>query len=210
MKILIADDHALLRDSLSLLLKENYGRSLSILHAEDGRNTLQQAGQFPDIDLILLDIGLPDMHGFEVIQALKKSSANIPIVALSGIITPQFIHQCIRVGATGFIPKTFTGKEMIAAIDMVLQGGSYIPREALIAWQGNGLDDVTNAQPPALTDRQIDVLRLIQKGLSNDEIASVLHIKKTTVKTHVCGILASLGVKNRTEAVNEALLLHLL
>ncbi len=208
MKILITDDHALLRDSLALLLEANYGSSLSILQAENGHAALQQVEIFPDIDVILLDIDLPDIHGFQVIQTLKKRSINIPVIALSGIMTPQFIRQCMSIGATGFIPKTFSGKEMIAAIDMVLQGGSFIPREALTGWQKNRFEMASS--PPVLTDRQLDVLRLIRKGLSNAEIASALQIKKTTVKTHVCGILSSLGVKNRTEAVNEALLFHLL
>jgi len=136
-KILIVDDHALLCDSLALFLQGNYGSSLSILQARDGHTALQQTETFPDIDLILLDIDLPDIHGFEVIQELKKRTVNIPVIALSGTISPQFIQQCIGIGAAGFIPKTFTGNEMIAAIDMVLHGGSFTPREALPELQVN-------------------------------------------------------------------------
>jgi len=85
-KIIIVDDHAMLRDSLTLLLKKHYGSSLMMLQAEGGHAALQQIKQTPDIDLILLDIDLPDMHGFQVMQELKKRWTNIPVVILSGTI----------------------------------------------------------------------------------------------------------------------------
>jgi len=202
-KILIVDDHALLCDSLMLLLKQHYGDALSMLQAGSGNAALELVAKHPDIHLILLDLTLPDMHGFQVLQQLTLTAPDIKVAALSGTIAPQFIQQCLALGFAGFIPKTSTGKEMLSAIDLVLSGGVYIPSEAL----PNLCPD---AFPNALTGRQLDVLRLIRKGMSNDEIASVLDISITTVKTHVRGILTSLGVKNRTEAVNEAVLQKLL
>ncbi len=203
MKILIIDDHAMLCDSLMLLLKQHHGDALSLLQAGSGNSALDIVSQHPDIDLILLDLTLPGMHGFQVLQQLAASAPDIKVVALSATTSPQFIRQCLALGMAGFIPKTATGKEMLAAIDLVLSGGVYIPAEALPSLRSGAFSNT-------LTSRQLDVLRLIRQGMSNDEIASVLGIGITTVKTHVRGILASLEVKNRTEAVNEAMLQKLL
>jgi len=202
-KILIVDDHALLCDSLMLLLKEHHGDALSLLQTGSGTEALEIVAQYSDLDMILLDLTLPDLHGFQVLQQLTATAPDIKVIALSGTTTPQFIQQCLALGMSGFIPKTATGKEMLAAIDLVLGGGVYVPAEALP-------DLRSGAIPAPLTGRQLDVLRLIRKGMSNNEIASVLNISISTVKTHVRGILASLEVKNRTEAVNEALLQNLL
>jgi len=202
-KILIVDDHALLCDSLMLLLKEHHGDALFILQAGSGISALEIAAQYPDLDMILLDLTLPDMHGFQVLRQLTVTATTIKVVALSGTTSPQFIQQCLALGFVGFIPKTTTGKDMLAAIDLVLGGGVYIPAEALSDLHSG---TITNA----LTSRQFDVLHLIRQGMSNDEIASVLDISISTVKTHVRCILTALGVKNRTEAVNEAVLQKLL
>jgi len=202
-KILIVDDHAMLCDSLLMLLQQHYGDTLSLFQAGGGIAALKIASQHPDINVILLDLTLPDMHGFQVLAQLKATIPDIKVIALSGTTSSRFIQQCLALGMSGFIPKTATGKAMLAAIDLVLSGGIYIPAEALPALRSGMI-------PNALTSRQLDVLRLIRKGMSNDEIASVLGISITTVKSHVRAILASLEVKNRTEAVNEALLQKLL
>ena len=209
MKILITDDHALLRDSLSLLLTGRFGSDLQLLHAENGHIALQQVETHADLDLILLDIDLPDIHGFQVLKQIAQQAPSLPVIAVPGSITPHFIRQCISLGASGFIPKTSSGKGMLSAIELVLGGGSYVPREAF--------EDEEDPKRPnhvktetSLTLRQIEVLKLIRKGLSNEAIAEVLGISLTTVKSHVRSILENLNVKNRTEAVNEALLLNLL
>jgi len=204
MKILIADDHALLSDSLALLLRGRYGDSLHILHAEEGRIAVELAHRHADLDLVLLDINLPDMHGHQVLEELLRRLPNTPVIAISGNSSAQLIQQSLALGAAGFIPKTSSGKVMLSAIEYVLDGGTFIPPEALQT------KTATPAGIAALTDRQIEVLRLIRKGLSNDEIAANLSISLATVKSHVHSVFASLQVKNRTEAVNEALLLNLL
>ncbi len=179
MNILIVDDHALLRDSLTLLLQEKYGHALTLLQTGTGQSALEIVNQHPDLDLILLDIELPDMHGFQVIQQLQKNAPGIPVVALSGTVTQQFIRQCLALKISGFIPKTSTGKEMTSAIDLVLGGGIYIPNEALPAARHE-----TN--PAVLTNRQIDVLRLIRQGMSNDEIASITNTSRPARLINFC------------------------
>jgi len=203
MKILIVDDHALLCDSLMLLLQGHHGDAMSILQARSGSSALELVAQYPDLDMILLDLTLPDMHGFQVLRELAAMAPTIKVVALSGTTSAQFIQQCLTLGFVGFIPKTTTGKDMLTAIDLMLSGGVYIPAEVLSYLRSGTILN-------ALTSRQFDVLRLIRQGMSNDEIASVLDISISTVKTHVRCILTTLGVKNRTEAVNEAVLQKLL
>ncbi|MDQ6969284.1 MAG: response regulator transcription factor [Mariprofundus sp.] len=203
MKILIVDDHRVLCECIKLFLQDKYGDTLTLLQAGTGQSALNLAEQHPELDLILLDIGLPDMHGFEVIQQLQENNSGISIIAFSGTVTQQFIRQCLALNIAGFIPKTSSATEMTAAIDLVLGGGIYIPHEALS-------DTEHDTNVAVLTNRQLDILRLIRKGMSNDEIASILDICTPTVKTHVHSILATLDVKNRTEAVNESLLQNLL
>ena len=205
MKILLVDDHALLRDSLSMLLHDRYGPALQLLEAKDGRVAMNQIMACTDIDLILLDIDLPDVHGFQVLKWLAGRTRAAPVLALSGNCEPQFIQQCLSLGADGFLPKTSSGDAMLGAIEDVLNGRGYQPKESLSM---PGCND--HNTPLLLTERQLDVLRLLRKGLSNEEIAATLDICLPTVKTHVSTILEKLGVKNRTEAVNEALLLHLI
>lgn len=208
MKILIADDHALLRDSLSMLLQDRFGTRFELLHAASGRSALQQVAGHIDLSLILLDIDLPDIHGFQVLRQIHAEEPGKRIIAISGNDTPAFIRQCISLGASGFISKTCSGQTMLSAIEIVLGGGSYIPREVLDEGHGKCLQ--AEAAPTMLTARQIEVLNLVRKGLPNESIADTLGISLATVKSHVRSILEALDVKNRTEAVNEALLLNLI
>jgi len=208
LKILIADDHALLRDSLSMLLMDRFGSGLVLLNAANGQGALQQVAAHSDLSLILLDIELPDIHGFQVLKQILATDPGKLIITVSGNDSPTFIRQCISLGASGFIPKTSSGKTMLSAIEMVLGGGSYVPREAFD--ESNAKRPEHEDSPATLTARQIEVLKLIRKGLPNESIAEALGISLATVKSHVRSILETLQVKNRTEAVNEALLLNLM
>jgi len=208
MKILITDDHALLRDSLSMLLMDRFGSKLELMHADNGRVALEQIAIHPDLDLILLDIDRPDIHGFQVLKQIIATQPDKRVITVSGSDSASFIRQCISLGAAGFIPKTSSGRTMLSAIEMVLGGGSYVPRDV---FEGSSAAKAANEENSAsLTARQVEVLKLIRKGLSNEAIADALGISMATVKSHVRSILDCLGVKNRTEAVNEALLLNLL
>jgi len=205
MKILLVDDHQLLRDGMSMLLHGKHGDALELLYAENGCAALGLAEAHADLELILLDIDLPDIHGFQVLKELRKKYSASPVLVLSGNTELQFVRKCIELGASGFLPKTSSGRQMLAVIDLVLNGGSYIPPEIMQA----GIE--TQCQSPvSLTERQLGVLVLLQKGLSNKSIAQTLEISLPTVKTHVREILRKLTVNNRTEAVNEAQLLHLI
>lgn len=206
MKILLVDDHALVREGVKFVL-ERYNAATDVLEANDCAVALDLAAQHPDIDLVLLDLSLPGMTGFEGLCCLQERLPNIPIVVLSASEDPAHIRQALARGARGYIPKTCTNEVMLSALQVVLSGGEYVPRAAL------GLTSVDNgaslgpraelanqAAGHGLTQRQIGVLKLVIQGKTNKEIARQLAIAETTVRAHVTAIFKALNVTNRTQA----------
>ncbi len=200
LKILLVDDHGMLRDSMALLLQ--HFLKAEILHARTGSEALNLIQENNSLSLILLDIGLPDIPGFQVLDKILLQQPQMPVVMISGYNSAKLIRTSLEHGARGFVPKEASGDIMVAAIKRVLAGDIYTPPEVPLA-------ETRNDDEVLLTPRQLQVLELIRKGLSNADISEVMDIQLSTVKSHVSGIFEQLGVKNRTEAVNEALLLNL-
>jgi DNA-binding NarL/FixJ family response regulator len=204
MKILLVDDHALIRDALRGVLKE-LAHEATVLEAADSRQAMRLVEAHPDLHLILLDLNLPDRDGFAVLADLRRHHATISLVVLSASQDRDSIVKAIDLGALGFIPKSAPRDVMVNALRLVFSGGIYIPREAL------GRPDAKEAQPvparpvsPAdlgLTERQVEVLALMMLGKSNKAISRLLDVAEPTVKHHVTAILKALKVTNRTEAV---------
>lgn len=199
MQILIADDHALFRSGLRLQLKD-IDPDATILEAADFTQMLDIARQTPDLDLISFDIGMPGVGWRDALTQLKKLS-RARLVILSGSDGNAVIREAMSLGASGFLPKSDEPHVMIAALKLVLSGGTYVPLSALAA----------QSQTPAranatlhITERQMDVLMLMAQGHSNKEIAYRLNLTEGTVKLHVAAILKSLGATNRTQAVLAA------
>jgi len=203
MHILIIDDHSLLRDSVALLLQQYYNHPIIIQHASSAREALQHTLEQQPA-LILLDIGLPDLRGDEIIGQLLISAPMARIVILSAFDNPTMIQHCMNEGAHGFIPKTASSQHVIAAIDHVMQGHLYTPTPPSEPSYNSQEREIL------LSKRQKEVLQQVRLGLSNQHIADTLNISLPTVKTHLRNIMDMLNVKNRTQAVNEALLLNLL
>ena len=206
MKILLIDDHALFREGLSHVLRK-LEEQVDILQAADLEQATQHISQNPDLDLVLLDLNMPKIGGFEILENFTKSYRSLPVVIISASNKRSDIQHALALGAMGYIPKDTTGEVMLNALQLILSGGIYTPADQ--SPHSNHAGDQTN-QTPALTPRQLDVLKLMVQGHSNKVIAAELELAEATVKMHVTAILNSLGVSNRTQAAMAAEKLGLL
>ncbi|MBN4060447.1 response regulator transcription factor [bacterium AH-315-I20] len=200
MNILLADDHALFRESLSLALLRLDEQPPRILQAGHGQQALDIAKK-EQLDLILLDVDMPGLGGIQAIAQLHTLHPDTPIVMISAHEDTPSINQALAEGAKGFIPKTTSADVTLSALRLVLSGGTFLPPQLM---QHVMLDASQAHNESLLTPRQIEVLRLLQKGTQNKNIAFELDLSPSTVKVHIRRIFTSLGARNRTEAVNIA------
>jgi len=214
MKFLVVDDHELIREAMRRAL-EQLDSNAAILEAADSRQAMLLIEENNGLDLILLDLNLPDRDGFSVLVELRKSYPSVAVVVMSAQQDHDSVVKALNLGALGFIPKSATRKVILGALQLVMSGGIYIPPQALPSEQPpltptptptsqakpeTGGDKVSPADL-GLTGRQIDVLALIMQGKSNKAICRVLDLSEPTVKSHVSAILRALNVSNRTEIV---------
>jgi DNA-binding NarL/FixJ family response regulator len=208
MKFLLVDDHHLIREALQGVLKELRHDSV-VLEASNGVQAMQTVAEQPTINLVLLDLTLPDRDGFTLLEELRERYPAIAVVVLSALQDRAYVLRALDLGASGYIPKSASREVMSSAIQLVLAGGIYIPPQIL---ERGASPEGTAAQPArkeiglwcselGLTERQIDVLALMMQGMSNKTICRTLSLAEPTVKNHVTSILQALNVKNRTEAV---------
>lgn len=208
MKILLIDDHVLIRQATHGVLKK-LRRDAVVLEATNSAEAMARLAENPDTGLILLDLTLPDRDGFDVLAELRERYPAAIIVVLSGHQDADKVRRALDLGARGYIPKSAKGDVMVNALRLIMSGGTYIPPEIL----SGGLSappqaryaapDNKLASPEAagLTERQIQVLALIMQGKNNKTICRTLDLAEPTVKNHVTAILRALDVKSRTEAV---------
>lgn len=202
MKILIIDDHSLVREGLQAIL----GRSdfaAQYVEASDAASAWQQLEKHPDIDFALLDIQLPDSSGMDLLSRIVAVRPNLPIIMLSADHDSQTVAKALELGASGFIPKSALSDILASAIRLVLAGGVYVPPEALR--KSMAPSQQTPVTPSVetfrFTARQLDVFRLLVQGLSNKQICRQVDLAEATVKIHVRGILRVLDVSTRSEAI---------
>jgi DNA-binding NarL/FixJ family response regulator len=202
MKILLVDDHALIRDALRGVIRDLMDDA-SVLEASDCRQAMRLIQDHPDLHLILLDLNLPDRHGFAVLAELRQRYATISVVVLSTINDRDSVLRALNLGALGFIPKSAPREVMVNALRLVFSGGIYVPPEALAPVETKEAKSARPASPAdvGLTARQIEVLALMMRGKSNKAISRLLDMAEPTVKHHVTAILKALRSANRTEAV---------
>ena len=202
-KIVIADDHALVRGGLELVVKMAVPNA-EIFQANNFDETINVLQSNFAIDLVLLDLMMPGMWN-DSIKNITQQFPDVPIVIVSVKEDFESIHKSISLGASGFIPKTSAPEVTISAIQLVLSGGVYIPPHVLKPQSktvennqhSNNFDSFNT-----LSKRQRQVLDLISLGRSNQAIADELNLTIPTIKMHVSAILKKLNVKNRTEAVS--------
>ncbi|RZS58438.1 LuxR C-terminal-related transcriptional regulator [Sphaerotilus mobilis] len=210
MKALLVDDHALFREGFSMLMAQRFPTVDLIAAADIGEARLALASH-PDIELILLDLGLPDSQGLSSLQRLLVQAGEVPLVVMSADERPETILAAIDQGAAGFVPKSARLSEIEGALRIVLDGGTYLPPgiyRDLAPAQGAGLDAQqlreARLEALALSPRQIDVLRLLVLGRSTKLISRELELAESTVKTHLLALFRKLDVSSRTQAIVAA------
>lgn len=195
-KLLVVDDHAIVRKGLVALLNSVEGLHV-IAEASDGEQAIAAHRQHAP-DVTLMDLRLPRIGGADAIAAIRRESPSARIIVLTTFDGDEDIFRALQAGAKGYLLKGMDAAELTDAIHAVYAGKSRIPSfvaEKLAERMGG----------PALTTRELDVLKRIVAGRSNKEIGADLHISEATVKTHINSILGKLAVTDRTQAATTAL-----
>jgi DNA-binding NarL/FixJ family response regulator len=204
MRALVIDDHPLIREAVSDVLRR-LDAQVNIQLAGDCERGLELAAQGAEPDLVLLDLKLPGLSGIAALKAWRAQCPAVPVIVLSAADDQPTVLAALGAGAAGFIPKSSSNEVMLAAIRLVQDGGRYLPPEVL---SSSAQREVAHrARPSArsleslgLTGRQMDVLRLIAKGAPNKTICRELDLAERTVKAHISAVFRALNVTSRTQA----------
>jgi DNA-binding NarL/FixJ family response regulator len=199
LKILVVDDHALIREGLRQVLR-GLGGDVEVLEAGSCGRAFELAQQEPDLDLVLLDYHLPDMNGLEALDIFARQHPELPIIVLSGSVNPRVMQKVMNKGAAAFLTKSGMSDELMSVTRLVLAGGIHAPSPSQVFPE----DEDAGLPTPLLTPRQEEVLQLLLDGYTNKEIGRMLYLSEETVKNHVSSILRSFGVTTRTQAVLAA------
>ena len=200
-RILIADDHPIVRDGLTAVLSTQLDFEI-VGAAGDGEETLRQVAALRP-DVLLLDLEMPRLDGVETLRRLAADGRTTPTIVFTAFDTDDRIVEAVRAGAQGYLLKGAPREELFNAIRVVRAGGSLL-QPVVASRLLNRLNQDRQTEPDALTEREVEVIHLLAQGLPNKEIATRLVISERTVKFHVGSILSKLGATNRTEAVAVA------
>ena len=201
MRFLIVDDHPIMREGVAAVLLQA-AEGAEVLHAENGVSALATIARRPDIDVVFLDLMLPAPGGLAVLEELGERHPGLPIIMLSSSEEPTDVRRALALGALGYVPKSASSATLLAALRLVLAGEIYVP--PFMAHEANTQEASGSGVAAALTERQIEVLRLIAADKTNKQIAYQLTVSEKTVKAHVTAIFRALRVANRAEAVRTA------
>jgi DNA-binding NarL/FixJ family response regulator len=198
-RILIADDHALFRKGLALLLADAYPKS--DLRDVDSLDAALEALSGDPVDLAILDLRMPGMNGAESLRAVREAYPDTSLLVLSASDARNDVLGALGAGVHGYVVKTTPDAELLAAIERVRKGEVYVPPQLALR-SASDASDAAEAAPiiQGLTPRQRDVLRLLARGKANKEIARELDLAEGTVKIHLAAVLRFLKARNRTEA----------
>ena len=209
-KILIVDDHGLVREGLQAILSRSE-LFAQCVEAWDAATLWSQLQQHADIDLVLMDIQLPETSGLSLLADITQRFPRLPVVMLSADHDAGIVQHSLEQGARGFLPKSSLNQVLVSAIRLVAAGGVYVPPEALQKPAIRSAPPAPLAHPEPLavanvaslgfTARQSEVLGLLLQGMSNKQICRALDLAEPTVKIHVRGILRTLGVSSRAEVI---------
>jgi len=209
MKILVVDDHSLITDALSVLFLD-LAPDADILTTRTAESALQLQQEHTDLDLVVLDLGLPGVSGTSLLEAMVAQATEMKILVLSGQQDQRNVMRVLQLGAAGFVPKSMASETLLSAVKFVLSGGVYIPADLLEEVNRAGIFPAPDRprDPSAgrveLTERQEQVLQLLARGAPIKIICRELGLSEGTVKTHVTAIYRAFGASNRTEALLAA------
>ena len=205
LKFLVVEDHPLVREGICRLLNQISGE-VRILEASDADAAQAMLTENDDLDLILMDLAMPGLDGLAALPLFRRQYPSIPVAILSAHDDPPTVTRAINSGASGFIPKSSSGEEILAAVQEILEGQIVIPnasRKAKIGQVTQRAASNGSVKPSeiGLSQRQAEVLALIIQGLTNREIGKQLGLTEGTVKVHATAVFKILGVGSRTEAI---------
>jgi len=198
MKIILADDHPLFRQALTITLKANFSNA-EIFEAQTIPELEQHLAQEPGADLLLLDLDIPGAQGFNSLINVRRSYPELGVVIISGYEDKETIYKAMNHGAAGFIPKSTPVPEMLLAIKEVLTGKLWTPDGEFNAEAQHIV--TADDKIASLTPKQRKILLMFADGLLNKQIAYELGLSESTIKSHASTIFLKLGVRNRTQAV---------
>jgi DNA-binding NarL/FixJ family response regulator len=209
MKILMVDDHHLIREGMRPVLERLSAKEeVQVFEAETFDAAVTMASSHPDLDLVLLDLRLPGIDGFEALEGLQGRFPGLPVVLMSGEDDPSLVRGALDRGALGYIPKSSNTEVILNALRLVLSGGTYVPPEAI--GRGAPAPPKAAASPAdvasrlGITPRQAEVLVLLLAGKSNKVISRELNLAESTVKNHIAAVFRALDVTTRLQAVLAA------
>jgi DNA-binding NarL/FixJ family response regulator len=211
-RVAVVDDQTLVREGIRSLLALSDEIEV-VAEAGDGDGALEIL-RTHEVDVMLLDLRMPRRDGIATLRALQQSDNHVPVLVLTTFDDDELALDALRAGARGYLLKDVTLDQLVGAIRTIAAGGTLLQpalTDRLLRAASEHTVDVGGIdRPQTLTERELDILRLVAAGYSNREIASALHLATGTVKNHVSNVLLKLGVRDRTRAVLRALDLGLL
>lgn len=208
---MIADDHELARAGLRTMLIGQHGLEL-VAEAKNGREALEFCRRLQP-DLALIDVRMPDMDGLATCRGIKQEVPETNVILVTMHENPHYLLEALRAGASAYVLKHVTQRELLATIRRVLRGESVLDPDIVVRVLGHMADDSlrqAHLSAVQLSPREREVLQLLAQGLTNREIARTLTVSASTIKIHVEHILAKLGVSDRTQAAVRSIELGLL
>ena len=204
-KVLLADDHKIVRDGIKLMLQSQAGIDV-VDEAGNGLEVLKKL-EFNIIDLVIMDINMPEMDGIKATKEIREKYPNTKVLALSMSNDELHIRQMIQAGASGYIMKSAGRSELKEAITNIIEGKHYFSDEATLSIMMDlvkGKGKSASSEPVHITDRELEILELIIKEYTNQEIAEKLYISSRTVDAHRRNLLQKTGARNTAGLVKYA------
>lgn len=200
-RIIIADDHPLFRNALSLAVRQVVPDA-NLMECDSISSLEKMLKENPEADLVLLDLRMPGANGFSGLVLIRREHPDIPVIVVSASDEPMIMQRAMEYGASGFIPKSSDLTQIATALQAVLNGSLWLPTTLT---QNTSQEEHEFAQRiKTLTPQQLRVFMMLTKGLLNKQIASEVSVSEATVRTHMTAIFRKLGVRNRTQAVLAA------